>query len=136
MKAHKGFTLVELMIAVAIIGILAAIAYPSYSNYLMKGRRASAQAHLADIAQRQEQYLLDARAYAGSLGALNMTTPDDVSTYYTITLVADNTAGAPPSFTVTATPKAGTAQVNDQCGTLSINNTGSKIASTGAAGCW
>lgn len=125
------------MIAVAIIGILAAIAYPSYSNYLMKGRRASAQAHLSDIAQRQEQYLLDARAYADSLGALNMTTPDDVSAYYSpITIVAVNTAGARPSFTVTATPKAGTAQVNDQCGTLGIDNTGNKTASTGASGCW
>lgn len=134
MKRIKGFSLIELMIAVAIIGILAAIAYPSYSNYLMKGRRASAQAHLVDIAQRQEQYLLDARTYAESLGTLNMTTPDDVSAYYAIALVADNTAGVPPSFTVTATPKAGTAQVNDQCGTLDIDNTGNKTA--GAAGCW
>ena len=137
LQRQRGFTLIELMIAVAIIGILAAIAYPSYNNYLMKGRRASAQAHLSDIAQRQQQYLLDARAYAPDLAALNLTTPSDVSAYYSpITIVADNTAGAPPSFTVTATPKAGTAQVNDQCGILGIDNTGSKTASTGAAGCW
>lgn len=137
MKAQKGFTLIELMVAVAIVGILAAIAYPSYTNYLLKGRRASAQAHLMDIAQRQQQYLLDARAYAPDLPTLNVTTPSDVSAYYSpITIVAVNTAGVPPSFTITATPKAGTAQVNDQCGTLGIDNTGNKTVSTGVAGCW
>lgn len=123
------------MVAVAIIGILAAIAYPSYTSHLLKSRRASAQAHLLDIAQRQQQYLLDARIYANS-AQLNVTTPSDVSTYYTIAIAPDNTAGVPPSFTVTATPIAGTAQVNDKCGTLGIDNTGNKTVSTGASGCW
>lgn len=137
MKAQKGFTLIEIMIAVAIVGILAAIAYPSYTSYLQKGRRASAQAHLVDIAQRQEQYLLDARAYAPDLATLNLTTPGDVSAYYSpITITAVNTAGAPPTFTVTATPKAGTAQATDQCGILGINSTGNKTVSTGVSGCW
>jgi type IV pilus assembly protein PilE len=136
MNKPKGFTLIELMITIAIIGVLASIAYPSYTNYIMKSRRASAQAHLSDIAQRQVQYLLDARAYAGSLGELSMTTPDDVSTYYTIALAADNTAGQAPSFTVTATPKAGTPQVNDTCGTLGMDSDGNKTTSTNEAGCW
>lgn len=135
MKVQKGFTLIELMLAIAIVGILASIAYPSYTNYLLKGRRASAQAHLMDIAQRQQQYLLDARAYADS-STLNVTTPSDVSAYYTIAILPVNTAGVPPSFTVTATPKAGTAQVNDQCGALGIDNTGNKTAAPGMTGCW
>lgn len=122
MKTKKGFTLIELMITVAVIGILAAVAYPSYQSYLIKGRRASAQSHLMDIAQRQQQYLLDARSYAPDLTTLNLTTPTDVSTYYTITITKP--AATPPTFTATATPKEGTPQATDV--TLSIDNTGQK----------
>lgn len=135
MKRAEGFTLIELMVTIAIIGILASIAYPSYTNYLQKGRRASAQTHLMDIAQRQQQYLLDARAYAPDIGTLGITTPSDVSTYYTIPAFTVNAAGAPPSFAVTAKPKAGS-QASDKCGTLGIDSAGSKTTSTGASGCW
>lgn len=121
---QRGFTLIELMVTVAIVGILAAIAYPSYQNYMIKGRRASAQAHLMDIAQRQQQYLLDVRGYAADLTTLNITTPSNVSTNYTITIATP--AGPPPTFTITATPIAGTPQATD--GPLSINNTGVKTS--------
>jgi len=120
MKKPAGFTLIELMIVVAIIGVLAAVGFPSYQAHLMKGKRAAAQTHLMDIAQRQQQYLLDARSYATDLASLNMTTPADVSTYYAISFAVAN--GTPPSFTITATP-LGT-QVTD--GLLTINNTGVK----------
>jgi type IV pilus assembly protein PilE len=120
---QRGFTLVEIMIVIAVIGILSAIAFPSYQDYLIKGRRAAAQSHLMEIAQQQQQYLLDARAYAADLTTLNLTTPTDISTYYQISVTASE--GPPPSFTITATPVSGSAQASDV--TLSIDNTGNKL---------
>lgn len=115
-----GFTLIELMITLAVIGILAAIAYPSYQSAMVKNRRASAQAHLMNIAQREQQYLLDNRAYTDQLSDLGVTTPTDVSSYYSITVPVGT--GAVPSFTATATPIADTPQAGD--GTLTLTNTG------------
>lgn len=119
---NKGFTLVELMVTVVIIGILASIVLPSYQDYLRKGRRAAAQAVLMDVAQKQQQYLLDARSYASDLTTLNISVPADVSKYYAITLAVGG--GAPPTFTATATPNSGTDQASDP--TLTIDNTGAK----------
>ena len=130
-KPQIGFSLIELMVVIAIVGIIAAIAYPSYSSHLIKGRRASAQAHLMDIAQRQQQYLLDARTYASSVPALSMTTPSDVAASYTIDvcLIATGACaapgGTPPTFAAIAAPRAGTAQAGD--GTLSIDQSGVKL---------
>jgi type IV pilus assembly protein PilE len=120
-----GFTLLELVIVIAIVAVLAAIAYPSYQAHLKKGHRAAAQSYLADLAQRQQQHLLDARAYAASEAALSAATPDDVSPFYTIAI--DNTkaidpAAPQPAFTITATA-VGT-QVSD--GNLQIDSQGTK----------
>jgi type IV pilus assembly protein PilE len=128
MRGTKGFTLVELLITMAVIGILTAIAFPSYQNHVRKGARAAAQAGMMLIADREAQYLLDARNYAvgtTALTTLNVTLQGDVTSKYTVTIT--NSAGGttvttPPSYTITATPVG--AQVPD--GTLTLTHTGAK----------
>lgn len=134
-KRARGFTLLEILIVVTIVGILAAIVLPSYQNQIRKSRRGAAESHLMDIAARQQQYLMDNRQYAADLATLGMTTPSDVSAFYTIN-ACDNTApavcavaGTPPTFTVTATPTG--SQALDLGGVkLTINNSGAKSPST------
>ena len=121
-RASRGFTLIELMIAVAVVAILAMIAIPTYTAQMVKGRRSSAEAVLLDIAQRQQQYLLDSRAYAPNVAALGTTIPANVQAFYTVTTAPG--AGLPPTFTATATPLPGTAQAGDAI--LIIDSTGAK----------
>lgn len=135
MRRAKGFTLVELLITMAIIGILTAIALPSYQGHVRRGARAAAQAAMMQIADREAQYLLDARNYAvggTALTSLNVTLPTDVSTKYTVTVTAaDGTATAttPPTYTVVATPITGGPQESD--GTLKLTHTGAKTRTVG-----
>lgn len=130
MKRKQGFTLVEVLMVVAILGILAAIAIPSYDYHVRKGHRSAAQSFMTDIANKQAQYLLDARNYAvgaTALTDLGLSTPSGVSTFYDITIVNSangTTTTTPPSFTVKATPKTGTKQASD--GELTLTHTGAK----------
>ena len=130
MRFGRGFTVVELLIVMVVIGILAAIGYPSYQNHMRKAARAAAQAEMMKIADRQAQYLLDARTYAigsGALSALNVNLPTDVTVKYTVTVTAADgsaTPSTPPSFTVKATPISGGAQALD--GELTLTHTGAK----------
>lgn len=129
---HSGFTLVELMIVVVVVGILGAVAFPSYQDHLRKGRRAATQAYLMDLAMRQQQYLIDNRSYATTASALGYTTvPTDVSSYYTAAITTAD--GPPPTFSIAATPQG--TQASDSCGTLSINSAGTKSSSSGT-NCW
>jgi type IV pilus assembly protein PilE len=124
----RGFTLIELIVAMAIVAILATIAYPVYVHQLIEGRRSAAEATLMDIAQREQQYFLDQRQYAAGANSaavstnLNVTIPSSVTQFYSISVTSSS--GPPPTFTATATPIAGTAQAGDS--TLTIDQTGSK----------
>jgi type IV pilus assembly protein PilE len=129
MKLHKGFTLIELMIVVIIVTIIASFGYPSYIQHTTKARRASAESFMLTVANKQEQYMLDARNYAATLATLNLTTPTDVAANYTITIGnASNT-----TYTITATPIGNQLTNDTKCPSLTLDQTGSKSPATG---CW
>jgi len=132
----QGFTLIEMMIAVAIIAILAAVAYPSYTAYIVRAKRSAAQTLLLTLANRQQQYQLDARQYATTLAPLGAI-PADVAANYDITVAADNNA-TPPTYMLKATPIGKQLAVDTKCGELSVSQSGAKgVSGTGSvASCW
>lgn len=130
-KKNSGFTLIEVLIVVAILGILMSIAVPAYSEYIRRAHRAAAQQFLLDVAQREEQYLLDNRQYASFLGAvaggLGMVVPADISPYYDGPTFVVNNLATPPSFLLFMSPKAGKMSGD---GNLVVNNATQKWRDT------
>jgi len=135
-RRTQGFTLIELMIVVAIIAILAAIAYPSYLRYSVRSHVSAAQAFLMDVAQREQQFLLDNRTYASRATMVGLVTaPGSFNTDYTWDIVLDAAAQGPnPNFKVTASPVAaefvGTYGGTTYNVDLSITNAGTKSPTT------
>jgi type IV pilus assembly protein PilE len=139
-SAHAGFTLIELMITVAIVAILATIATTSYTSQVQKSRRTDARSALLDLAGRQEKLFSTTNAYATNLAQLGYSSAIVGSGYYTVTVTSpDNSqaqAGTIPTYLLTATVT--NTQVSDtQCQTLSINQTGLQSSTPGPAStCW
>lgn len=131
---QRGFTLVELLITVAVAGVLAAIAYPSFTQYLTKSRRAEAVNGLTQIQQAQERWRTNNPSYNGTLSAIF--SPASTNPYnFALSGVTAN------GFTATATPKNPGSQAGDaQCTTMSIvvtnGNATYSATGTGAARCW
>lgn len=130
-RSSPGFTLIELMITVAVVAILAAIGYPSYQAHIAKGQRSQGQQFLSDIAQRQEQYLLDRREYADTRAKLGLTNMPEGIKYdepaFTLTT-------APPTFRVCISPTAGSNLAARNDGQLCINNLGQRWRETDGNG--
>ncbi|PZX29507.1 putative TYPE 4 fimbrial BIOGENESIS TRANSMEMBRANE pilE-related PROTEIN [Cupriavidus phytorum] len=142
-RAAAGFTLIELMITVAIAAILAAIAYPSYTEHVRKSRRTDAKTALLDLAARQERLFSTQNVYGGTPAALGyagdafpVAVQSGGQAYYQLTVVAGNPA---TSYTATAAPVG--PQAGDDCGSYTLNhlglqgNTGMR-AGVASAQCW
>ena len=147
-KRKSGFTMIEMMIVVAIISIIAAIAYPSYQDSVRKSRRADAKSVLLHAAQWMERFYTENNRYDKTGGGVSVALPTGLSKspingatkYYDIALVdcskaADIHAGR---FTLAAHPIAGTDQANDRCGGLTLTSTGVRgVCGSGTVDeCW
>jgi type IV pilus assembly protein PilE len=132
MGREAGFTLIELMVVVVILGILAAIAIPNYTEYVNRGRRAEAKTALLQVAQWQERTRTQTGSYATSFPAgFGLSS---VGTTYTITI---NTGADAGSYTLTAT-RAGS-MASDTCGDFTLTHLGVQSTANGtrtAAECW
>ena len=132
LRRMRGFTLIELMIVVLVLGILAAIAYPSYTESVRKGRRAQAQADMAELAQNLERWNTVNNTYVGYVvPARLLRSPQQGPIFYNIA-VNPRTA---TTFTITSTPAG--PHAGDRCGNLSVNQAGTKAVSLASvAECW
>ena len=146
-----GFTLIELMVAVCIIGILSSIAYPAYTKHILKSRRSDAKTALIDLASREERFFSVNNVYSsnpvdlgyGGSATFPLAVRSSGTSYYTINVTTAGTASStrPTSFIATATP-TGNQTADSECFSYHINNLGVQSnvgpdnSSLTSASCW
>ena len=147
-KTSKGFTLIELMLAIAVLGILLAIAMPTYTKYVRESRRAQAQSEMLQMRLGMEKWRANRASYrsdadTGSAGTATSNTPANAgftgaNEYYTYTIPITAGAANDNTYTITATAVSGKSQVNDvtgsgtSCATMTLDQNGTKTHAT----CW
>lgn len=133
-RSVYGFTLLELVITVSIVGILAAVAYPSYVSSVRKARREDGIAALLEVQLAQEKWRANNPSYTSTLTNLGFNAASNATSrdgYYTINV----TAASATAFTATAAPKSGTAQASDSC-TLTLTQNGPDTSDATKKACW
>lgn len=132
---RQGFTLVEVMIALVVVGLLSALAYPTYQAQVAKGRRTDAKQSLLELSQKMERFSTERGTYVGAtLGRAGLYPQVTSGGYYDLSIAAQTLDG----FTVKATPRG--AQVGDACASFLYNQLGEQMvsndASLSAVKCW
>jgi len=144
-RVQRGVSLMELMIVVAIVGIIASFAYPSYTQYIVNTKRTAATSTLLQIADRQQQFFMDNKRFANDLTDLGFSAnPLFVSSDGTPAAVGDSDTVyvfglanvAATTYTAVAAPLAGQLKRDTDCGTLTLNQAGARAATGTADDCW
>lgn len=132
----NGYTLMELLVTVAVIGVLASITIPTYKSYSVKTRRSEGRAFAMEIMQRQEKYYTENNTYTINLSQLgySSSTPTSERSYYKVTATAASD-GIANNVILTSVPQ-GTQASDTECGSFIINSNGSKSTSTSSTTCW
>ena len=158
MRGSRGFTLMELMIVVAVASILAAISYPMYTDYVVRATRSAAKVALTDAASRQEAYFNDRKTYSATLAGLGLpadpyyvskdgkqSTTSTADMVYSISVTTGTAGGIVTTYTLTATPVNGQLKrdsgttTSNRCGTFTLDSTGVRNVTGGTLGatdCW
>lgn len=136
-RKMRGFTLLELMMAVAVVGILATLVYPSYINNVLRSSRSDARAEINNVANALERFFAANRTYTTDFAALGL--PDALSAAgkYSLTIAAGPSGALTTSYAITAVPVPGKGQDNDaDCPSFMLNSAAQRLPDPATSDCW